>query len=184
MWNWPTWMMSLHIKAHWFVCFSCASSAQISYCLFHKNVSLCDFGRIVGLAGMYLNLVLLKSNACLDLCTLNPTLEESKKFSFSKTWCIGWNGKRSTSSHLMFDTLPQLIIGVFLIASQTQLIMNRRSINVMDGWMVQKLICCLFVQCIFNSFCIANIPCVHFKFFPHKKCGGSPCRKTYPVKCM
>ena len=25
---------------------------------------------------------------------------------------------------------------------------------------------------------------VHCKFFPHKKCGGSPCRKTYPVKCM
>ena len=25
---------------------------------------------------------------------------------------------------------------------------------------------------------------IHCKFFPHKKCGGSPCRKTYPVKCM
>ena len=80
---------------------------------------------------------------------LNTTLEESKMFSFSKTWCIRWNGKRSTSSHLMFDTLPQLIIGVFLIASQTQLIMNRRSINVMDGWMVQKLMCCLFVSILF-----------------------------------
>ena len=25
---------------------------------------------------------------------------------------------------------------------------------------------------------------LHCKFFPHKKCRGSLCRKTYPVKCM
>ena len=33
-----------------------------------------------------------------------------------------------------------------------------------------------------NSLVIVIV--LHCKFFPLKKCGGSPCHKTYPVKCM
>ena len=37
MWNWPTWMMSLHIKAHWFVCFL-AVPAAVTWCYYEKSL--------------------------------------------------------------------------------------------------------------------------------------------------
>ena len=42
----------------------------------------------------------------------------------------------------------------------------------------------IFSQFLYRIYHGTVIPWLHCKFFPHKKCGGYPWRKTYPVKCM